>query len=305
MIAIDRRKFCGIFPAFYTCYEDNGQVSKERTKALLKYLFDKGVRGVYITGSSAESIYLTTEERIEIMNVIAEATKGKMTVIAHVGAPSTDASIQLAKHANKCGFDAISSIPPVYFPLSEAAIKEYWNAMIEASGLPFIIYNIPATTGVNVSESLFKEMLKNPYVIGMKNTSLPVMDMLKFKTVGGEKCVIFNGPDEQFVMGRLMGADSGIGGTYCVMPELFLKMDELLRSGDIAKASIIQKETTALILRLIGMEGHMLAVAKEILKIRGLNVGKARLPLPPVSKTDLPKVVALEKDITETIKKYC
>lgn len=302
---VDTNKLHGVFPAFYACYDDNGQVSAERTKALVNYLYDKGVRGIYITGSSGECIYLDTDERIEIMNAVAVAAKEKMAVIAHVGAPSTSASIRLAKHAKECGFDAISSIPPIYFPLTEAAIKEYWNAMIEASKLPFIIYNIPATTGINVSEKLFRDMLSNPQVIGMKNTSLPVMDMLKFKTVGGQKSVIFNGPDEQFVMGRLMGADSGIGGTYCVMPELFLKMDELLRSGNVSLASQIQKETTALILRLVGMEGHMLSVAKEILRMRGLNIGKARLPLPPVSRNDLPKIVVLEKDITDTIAKYC
>ena len=300
-------KFKGVFPAFYACYEDNGDISPVRTKALVDFLFQKGIRGLYITGSSGECIYQTTAERKVVMESVANAAKGRMVVIAHVGAPSTRDSIELASFAKHCGIDAISSIPPIYYSLSEAAIKAYWEAIIEAAKLPFIIYNLPKMTGFNISKTFFKTMLQNPYVIGMKNTSLPVMDIQQYKSCGGDNCIIFNGPDEQFAAGLLMGADGGIGGTYCIMPELYLKIyDLIINEKNIEKASLLQRTVTSLIIELLSMKGDMLSATKEILKIQGLNIGKtARLPLNPLEEEDFPKIDLLEKKIKETVRIWC
>ena len=158
-----------------------------------------------------------------------EEAKGKLTVIAHVGCNNTADSVELAAHAQSVGADAIASIPPIYFHLPEYAIAEYWNAMSAAApDLDFVIYNIPQLAGTALSMNPLKEMLKNPNVIAVKNSSMPTRDIQMFKAEGvkerGENgFVVFNGPDEQFVSGRAIGADGGIGGTYAVMPELFVK----------------------------------------------------------------------------------
>lgn len=300
----DLNKFKGIFPAFYTSYDAEGNVSGEHTKSLVEYLYNKGVRGLYITGSSGECIYLNVEERKTVMKAVMDVAKGKMTVIAHVGACSTRDSVALAKYAKEIGVDAIASIPPVYFALGEDAIVDYWTAMIEAAELPFIIYNMPSATGVNVSASLFSTMLKNKHMIGIKNTSMPVMDLLKFKTLGGKDCIVFNGPDEQYAAGRLMGADSGIGGTYGVMPELFLKIDELISQNDFNKAAELQGITTNLIFEILNA-GNMFAVVKYILKLRGMDIGTPRGPLPQLAQSSYPIVEALEKKITQAIDSWC
>ena len=152
--------------------------------------------------------------------------KDKITVIAHVACNNTADSQELAAHAESLGVDAIASIPPIYFHLPDHAIAQYWNDISSAApNTDFIIYNIPQLAGVALSIPLYKEMLKNPNVIGVKNSSMPVQDIQMFKDVKGDDSVVFNGPDEQFISGRLIGADGGIGGTYAVMPELFLAAD--------------------------------------------------------------------------------
>ncbi len=295
---IDR--FKGVFPAFYAAYDENGDVSADRTRALVDYLRGKGVKGLYITGSSGECPYLSVEERKTIMKAVIEEVAGGMTVIAHVGAASTRDSIELARYAAEIGCDAISSIPPIYYSLDEKAILDYWTAMIDASHLPFIVYNFPQSTGINVSKQLFRKMLENPYTIGIKNTSLPVMDIQQFKEIGGENIIVFNGPDEQFAAGRIMGADSGIGGTYGVMPEIFLKLDELVRKGDLKSASELQRKTTSLIIELLSI-GGLFAVVKEILRLRGMDIGKPRLPLSQLDPDAMPAVEKLEHKISDAI----
>lgn len=297
-------KFKGIFPALYACYDNLGEVSEERTKKLSNYLYKKGIKGLYVGGSSGECIYQNLEERKNTLKYVAENLKGKLTLIAHVGAPSTRDSIILAKYAEELGYDALSSIPPIYFKLPENSIYKYWTEIMDSTKLPFFIYNIPQTTGYNLSIDLFKRILKNGKVKGVKNSSMPVMDIERLKTVGGDDIIVFNGPDEQYVAGRLMGADSGIGGTYGAMPELYLKAEEFVSTGKINEARNIQRDINDIIIALCSLNGSMYSAIKEILKLNGVNIGNVRGPLEPVSGEDLNKIEDIKKLIDNTIIKY-
>lgn len=300
-------KYSGIIPAFYACYEDNGEVSPERAAALTRYFINKGVKGLYIGGSSGECIYQSVAERKLTLESVMKEAKGKLTVIAHVACNNTADSIELARHAESLGVDAIAAIPPIYFKLPEHAIAKYWNDISAAApNTDFIIYNIPQLAGVALTMSLFKEMLKNPKVAGVKNSSMPVQDIQMFKDEGGEDFVVFNGPDEQFVGGRTMGADGGIGGTYGVMPELYLKMDELIRKNDIATAVKIQYICDRVIYAMISCKGNMYAVIKEIMRRReGLDIGDVRPPLSPLFPQDNETVLKCISMIDNAIKDFC
>ena len=218
-------KFKGIFMAMYSAYDDNGNVDKERVKKLARYYADKKVKGLYVGGSSGEGVLQSEEERKQVVEAVMEEVKGELTIIVHVGANSTPESVRLAQHAEKVGADAVSSIPAVYYRLSPQSVKAHWQAMIDSTNLPFIIYHIPQTTGFNLPISLFEEMAKQEKVIGIKCSSESTFELQQFKAVGGKDFLVFNGPDEQFVAGRAIGADAGIGGTYGVMPELFMKLN--------------------------------------------------------------------------------
>ena len=303
----DLSKYQGIIPAFYACYDENGEISPERVRSLTEFYIKKGVKGVYVNGSSGECIYQSVEDRKIVLENVLAAAEGKLTVIAHVACNNTKDSVELAKHAENLGVDAIAAIPPIYFRLPEYAIAEYWNAMSAAApNTDFIIYNIPQLAGVSLTMSLFEEMRKNKRVIGVKNSSMPVQDIQMFKDAGGEDYIIFNGPDEQFVSGRVIGAEGGIGGTYGVMPELFLKMDELLRAGKIDKAREVQYAVNRIIYKMCSCHGNMYAVIKEILRINEkIDLGSVRLPLAPLSENDQPIVEEAAQMVREAIAKYC
>lgn len=304
----DITKYQGVIPAFFACYDENGAISTEGVKALTRHLISKGVKGVYVGGSSGECIYQHVDERKRVLEAVLEEAKGKLTVIAHVGCNNTADSVELASHAQQAGADAIASIPPIYFHLPEHAIAEYWNAMSAAAPeLDFVIYNIPQLAGTALSMNLLKEMLKNPRVIAVKNSSMPVQDIQMFKAEGirqrGENgFVVFNGPDEQFVAGRAIGADGGIGGTYAVMPELYVKMDQLIRENNIADAEELQYKADAIIYKMCEAKGNLYAVMKEILKrMYGLELGSVRRPLPSLAPEDEAVVAEAQKMIEDAI----
>ncbi|MCD8085674.1 MAG: dihydrodipicolinate synthase family protein [Clostridiales bacterium] len=280
----DITKYQGIIPAFYACYDQDGEVSPAAVRALTRHLAAKGVKGVYVGGSSGECIYQSVAERKLILENVMEAAEGKLTVIAHIACNNTRDSVELARHAEGLGVDAIAAIPPIYFHLPDYAIAKYWNDMSAAApNTDFVIYNIPQLAGVSLTMPLFREMLKNPNVTAVKNSSMPVQDIQMFKDEGtrnGRPFVVFNGPDEQLVSGLAMGADGGIGGTYGYMPELYLKLFDLVKAGDLVNARALQYDVDNIIYATCATKGNMYAVIKEILRRReGLDIGGVREPL--------------------------
>ena len=297
-------KYQGIIPAFYACYDAEGKINPEGVRALTRWFVEKGVKGLYVGGSSGECIYQSKEERkVVLENVMAEA-KGKLTVIAHVACNNTADSQELAAHAESLGVDAIASIPPIYFHLPPYAIAKYWNDISAAApNTDFIIYNIPQLAGVALNVPLLKEMLKNPRCIGVKNSSMPTQDIQMWRDEGA---IVFNGPDEQLISGLVMGATGGIGGTYGAMPELYIKLYECVKSGDLVTALEIQNDCCRIIYKLCSGHGNMYGMIKEVLRKMGCpDCGSVRAPLAELIDSDYPIADECVAMIQAAIAKYC
>ena len=300
----DITKYQGIIPAFYACYDKDGQVSAPAVRALAKYLLDKGVKGLYVGGSSGECIYQSVAERKQTLESVMEVVRGKLTVIAHVACNNTADSRELAAHAESLGVDAIAAIPPIYFHLPPKGIAKYWNDISAAApNTDFIIYNIPQLAGVALTVPLLQEMLKNPRVIGVKNSSMPVQDIQMWRDEGA---VVFNGPDEQLLSGLAAGAAGGIGGTYAAMPELYMEIVKCFQSGQLEKGREIQNECCRIIYKMCSAQGNMYAVIKEIIRLQGgPDVGGVRAPLLNLTEGDGAVTAQAAQMIADAIAKYC
>ena len=297
------KKYRGIIPAFYACYDEDGNISEERTELLARHLIDKGVDGLYVCGSSGECIYQDKEERKRTLEAVMRVARGCIRIIAHVACNNTRDSQELAAHAESLGVDAIASIPPIYFHLPDHAIARYWNDISSAApDTDFVIYNIPQLAGVALNPALLEEMRKNPRVVAVKNSSMPVQDIQMWKMYGGEGFTVFNGPDEQLVSGLAMGADGGIGGTYAVMPELYRAIYRLVEEENLEKAREIQNRANAIIYRMCSARGNLYAVMKEIMRrMYGLEMGGVRAPLPNLLPEDEAIVAESQRMIEEAI----
>ena len=305
----DIQKYQGVFPAFYACYDQNGEIDPAAVRKLTEFLIQKGVKGVYVGGSSGECIYQSVPERKLLLENVMEAAQGRLTVIAHVACNNTRDSQELARHAESLGVDAIASIPPIYFRLPKHAIAKYWNDISAAAPhTDFIIYNIPQLAGVALTIPLLKEMLKNPNVIGVKNSSMPVQDIQMFKDEGtrnGRPFVVFNGPDEQIISGLMMGADGGIGGTYGAMPELIVKLFELFYAGKREEARALQYDVDNIIYALCACKCNMYASIKEVLRRReGLDLGGVRPPLAAYTAADDGAIAHAVSLIDQAVKRW-
>jgi len=300
----DCAKYAGIIPAFYACYGKDGQISPDGVRAMARYLKDKGVKGLYVGGSSGECIYQSVAERKLVLEHVMDEVGKDLTIIAHVACNNTADSRELAAHAQSLGVDAIAAIPPIYFHLPPAGIAKYWNDISAAApDTDFVIYNIPQLAGVALTVPLLKEMLKNPRVIGVKNSSMPVQDIQMWKDEGA---IVFNGPDEQLLSGLAAGAIGGIGGTYAAMPELYLEIFRCFQAGELAKGREVQNECCRIIYKMCSAQGNMYAVIKEIIRLQGgPDVGGVRAPLLELADGDRPIVTQAHEMIKAAIEKYC
>lgn len=302
---IDKReKYCGIFPAFYACYDDEGNISPERTKAFALWLKEKGVKGLYVGGSSGECIYHSKEDRKLALEAVIEAVGNDLVIIAHVACNNTKDSQELAAHAQALGVDAIAAIPPIYFHLPDFAIEKYWNDISSAApDTDFFVYNIPQLAGVGLSVSLMKKMLENPRVIGVKNSSMPVQDIQLWNDCGA---IVMNGPDEQLLSGLAAGAVGGIGGTYGAMPELYIKILDCYKKGDMELGFKIQNECCRIIYKMCSGKSNMYAMIKETIRIMGgPDCGGVREPLMQLQPGEEAIATEIAEMIKKAIREYC
>ncbi|NQX65225.1 dihydrodipicolinate synthase family protein [Paenibacillus alba] len=300
MKTYDLERFKGITIAMYSSYNEAGDIDQKAARQLARYYAKSGVKGLYVGGSSGEGMLQSVEERKQMLESVVAEVGQELTIIAHVGAAATRDSVELARHAEAVGAHAVSAVPAIYYRLSPQSVETHWQEIVDSTDLPFIIYHIPQTTGFQLSKSLLVKMAEQDKVIGVKISAESTFELQQFKAAGGKDFLVLNGPDEQYLAGRSIGADGGIGGTYGVMPELFLKIESCYVQGQMAEAQKWQFIVNELIVELLSFPS-LYGACKAILKLRGYDTGEPRLPLLPIPASELKRVEKLNQRILSYI----
>ena len=273
-------KFKGIFPALLTPFDSRGRINETALAQLVEMNIQKGVRGFYVCGSTAEVFLLHEEERKALYRLVKDVAGDRVTLIAHVGDVSTEKAQGYAHLAEKLGYDAISAVAPFYYKFSFDEVKRYYFDIAGAVDLPMIVYNFPNFSGVNLSVDQIGQFLSDDRFLGVKHTSNDYFALSQFKTAFPHK-VIYNGFDEMMLAGLSMGADGGIGSTYNFMADKFIRLMSLFAENRMDEAQALQKEINIIIAALcrVGvMQGE-----KAILCALGLDFGIARAPFAPLT----------------------
>ena len=270
-----KEKFGGIYPALITPFDENDRVNTKALADLVERNISEGVDGFYVSGSTGEAFLLDDEERKLVYKTVAEANRGRVRLIAQIGAISTKKAIEFAKYAEACGYDAISSLAPFYYKFSFEQVKKYYFDIVDAVNVPMIIYNIPLYSGVSMSLDQIGQFLSDDRFIGIKHTANDYFALQQFKRVFPDK-VMYNGFDEMFVAGLSMGADGAIGSTYNFMADKYIRILRLFREGKIAEAQEVQFEASNIIAKMVKV--GVMEATKEILTQQGIPVGHVRPP---------------------------
>ena len=187
------------------------------------------------------------------------------------------------RHAAEIGADATSSIPPFYYNVGPEGVKQYYIQVAAASGLPFYIYNIPGTTGVNVAVDVVRELIAAvPNLRGMKYTAYDLYGMRKIVELDEGRFNVLSGADEVMLAAQAMGADGAIGTTENFLPRVFVDAYTAFRAGDVKTAEALQAKINWTVNAFLSFPS--LAAVKEIMRLLGFDLGNPRPPL--LSLTD-------------------
>ena len=267
-------KFKGIFTALLTPFDKENKVNEKELEKLIKFNIEKGVKGFYVGGSTAEAFLLSTDERKQIMDVVKSVAPDH-TLIAHVGSVNELEATELGKHASKLSYDMVSSVAPFYYKFTFNEIKNYYCRLADASALPMLVYHFPAFSGVNMGMNEMSEFLSDDRFAGIKYTSNDFFTMEQCKTRFADK-LVYNGFDEMFLAGLSMGADGGIGSTYNFMADNFVKIQGLFKENKMEEAKAVQQVANKIITILCKI--GVMQAEKEVLNQLGFDFGVCRAP---------------------------
>ncbi|MFU0852689.1 N-acetylneuraminate lyase [Kluyvera cryocrescens] len=288
----------GVMPALLTPFDAQQKIDQASLRRLVRFNIEQGVDGVYVGGSTGEAFIQSLAEREEVLEIVADEAKGKITLIAHVGCVSTAESQRLATAAKSYGFDAVSAVTPFYYPFSFEEHCDHYRAIIDsADGLPMVVYNIPALSGVKLTLDQISTLVTLPGVGALKQTSGDLYQMDQIRRAHPD-LVLYNGYDEIFASGLLAGADGGIGSTYNIMGWRYMAIVQALKEGDIDKAQELQRECNKVIDLLIKV-GVFRGLKTVLHYMDVVSVPLCRKPFAPVDEQFLPKLKALAQQLMQ------
>ncbi|MFC0277726.1 4-hydroxy-tetrahydrodipicolinate synthase [Enterococcus devriesei] len=290
-------KIKGIITAMVTPLQaDSCGIDEQKTRQLVEHLITNGVAGLFILGTNGEFYALSTEEKITLAKIVVEQAAGRVPVFAGAGGISTQAVSDLANEFAKVGVDAVSIITPFLIKISDRELINHYQEIAEKNQLPIILYNIPSNTGINISEAAFKELVKNPKIIGIKDSSGNVENIKMYIENSRQRAdfSVLVGSDSKILTALKLGADGAVAATSNVLTKTDVAIYDLYQSGDLTKAQVLQASIDEF--RRVLKFATVPAVLKYSCDLIGYPVGKTKLPVLPAEG----KYVAEIKEVLTT-----
>lgn len=271
----------GVLSAIVTPFTADGEHIDE---AALRKLVDQniadGVDGFVPAGGTGEFAVLSHQERLRLVEIVAEQAAGKATVLAHTGATSTREAIALSKHAERAGATAIMLATPYYEPIGFNEAYAYYADVAAATSLPICAYNFPPATGLHLDVDFLLKLANDiPQVKYVKDSSANIMQMNALLMEHRDDITFFNGEDVLILPALMLKAPGMVMGTGNFMAPALAKLQRASESGDDRTIGAVWRQIYPLIC-LLG-SGRYNSGIKAACEILGLSVGPVRAPIPP------------------------
>jgi len=274
---MSKKKIHGVIPPPIVPFTEAGDVDEKKLREYIIWLVGKGVHALYCLGGFSSGPLMNVEERKRCAEIIVEAVNGRVPIICHIGAQNTRDSVDLARHAEEVGMDAVASVPPPYYKHVPETIKAYYEELLDAVSIPLLATNFPRAVGYEINLDLLVELAELG-LAGIKDTSQNLvyftrgMDLIKdfnFIWISGTVPFMF--------ASVMMGAVACVAGTANYFPEFTTSLWDAIQDRAYEKAAELQRKVT----RLVSLQNMTIDVvgAHEMLRLRGLDFGHPRPPL--------------------------
>ena len=265
--------FHGVWPALVTPFTPDDEINIPVLRNLVQYLLDKHVDGFYVGGTTGEGVFMSVEERKQVVDAVLSEINGRVPVIVHVGSMVYKDAVALARHAEACGAVGVSSIvPPLYASLD--SLVDYFRTVAQAvPNLPVFPYFLSQSIA---PLALMRRLLDIPNVQGTKYTGPNMHEFRQIVELGGDAWTVFSGMDEVCVFAAMLGARGNIGSTLNFMPGVYKHIRAHVERGEIDEAMTLQLKANHVTAALL--EGDLMGNLKAAMALIGFDCGAPRLP---------------------------
>lgn len=273
----------GVIPPLTTPFRENGDVFEDGLRKLLDFQVEKGSHGVFLCGTYGSGPLMSVDKRKRVVEIAADHVKDRITIIAHVGAASTLDTLELAKHGEKNGADAVAAVPPYYYRHDERTVLEHYRQLVKAVNIPVYVYNNPKTSGFTFTPSTLVKMA-DLGVKGIKDSGFSLIEFSHFliELADRKDFTFIIGTEALFLPAMLLGAKGCISGLANVFPEIVVELYNTILRRDYDEAANLQLK--------INEARGILHIAKStnaacyaMLKERGIDVDVPIRPVLPVT----------------------
>jgi 4-hydroxy-tetrahydrodipicolinate synthase len=271
-----KTSFRGSFTALVTPFR-NGALDEKAFRALVGWQIAEGTNGLVPVGTTGESPTLSHEEHKRVVEWCLDETKGRVPVVAGSGSNSTEEAIDLSRHAEKAGADAVLVVTPYYNKPTQEGLYQHFKAIDEAIGIPILIYNIPGRSVIDMSVDTMKRLFELKNIAGVKDATANMVRVSQQRAEIGPDFNQLSGEDGTALGFNAHGGHGCISVTSNVAPRLCAEFQGACLRGDYATALALNDKLMPLHLALF-IETNP-SPAKYALSVLGRCTESVRLPL--------------------------
>ena len=286
--------FTGSAVAVITPMHPDGRVNYEEFDRILEHQIAQGTDAIVVCGTTGEASTMPDAEHLSVIERAIRTVDRRIPVIAGTGSNDTAHAISLSCAARDLGADALLLVTPYYNKTSQAGLVRHFDQVVDAAGLPAILYSVASRTGVNIAPATVKELAKNPLICGIKEASGNIAQVAQIAADCGEEIALYSGNDDQILPLLSLGGKGVISVLANVAPRQAHDICRLWFEGQVREATRLQLDMLPLIHALFCDVNPM--PVKAAMNLLGWKAGSCRMPLIDLDEAQTGRVRAeLEK----------
>ncbi len=289
-----RPLFRGSGVALVTPFDDDG-VNAPAMRALVKFHLEEGTDALIVNGSTGEAATMSPAEQRTAVDVVVGEAGGEVPVVVGCGGSDTAAVAGLAEAACEAGADALLLSAPPYNKPPQRGLVEHFRAVMDAGGLPTVLYNVPGRSAVGIAPETVAELAEDDRVVGIKEACGDLSQIATLAALVGDRLTLWSGNDDQVLPIMSLGGQGVISVLGNVVPADTSRMAHAYLDGDPATATALQLRYIPLIRALFAVSNPI--PVKTLVGWLGFDVGPVRLPLVPLTDGERAALIAAARDV--------
>lgn len=274
-----RTPWTGVGTALVTPFTRSGELDEAAVRRLARRQVDAGIHFLVPCGTTGENPTLSLDERIRIVEILADETEGRTPILAGAGGYDTREIIHLADEMRKAGATGLLSVTPYYNKPTQEGLYQHFRAIADSTPLPIILYNVPGRTGVNLETATVVRLASLPNIAGIKEASGNISQMVDVCHAVPPEFVVLSGDDALTLPLMAVGGRGVISVASNEIPADMVQLVETAETGDFASARLVHERILPL-MQVNFVESNPGPV-KAAMAMLGLCENVFRLPIVP------------------------